>query len=91
MSIRLDICKTNGWDYIIRYKEGSVSSIAKEYQAMPEKENYGKDIEYQNEVIFGEDNVNLIYNHETKKVNGEEKITEYAWITSIKITGKNAK
>ena len=38
----IDICKTNGWDYIIRYKEGCASSIAKEYQALPEKENCGK-------------------------------------------------
>ena len=87
----IDICKENGWDYIIRYKEGCASSIAKEYRALPEKEHCGKDIEYQNEVIFGEDNVNLIYYREIKKTNGEEKTTEFAWITNIKITEKNAR
>lgn len=87
----IDICKTNGWDYIIRYKEGCASSIAKEYQALPEKENCGNDIEYQNDVIFGENNVNLIYYRETKKVNDEEKTTEFAWITSIEITKNNAR
>lgn len=87
----IDICKDNGWDYIIRYKEGCASSIAKEYQAMPEKESCGKDIEYQNEVIFGKDNVNLLYYRETKLVEGEENATEFAWITSIEITKKNAR
>lgn len=86
----IDICKENGWDYIIRYKEGSASSIANEYRAMPEKESCGSGIEYQNEVIFGEDSVNLIYYRETRIVQGKEKTTEFAWITSIKITGKNA-
>lgn len=87
----LDICKANGWDYIIRYKEGCASSIAKEYRALPEKKNCGKDIEYQNDVIFGEDNVNLIYYQETKKVNGEDKTTKFSWISNIKITEKNAR
>ena len=55
---------------------------------MPEKEICGKDIEYQNDVIFGKDNVNLIYYHETKNVNGVEKTTEFSWITNIRITEK---
>lgn len=38
----------NGWDYIIRYKEGCAPSIAREYQALPEKEKIGSEIEYQN-------------------------------------------
>ncbi|KSV58558.1 transposase [Acetivibrio ethanolgignens] len=86
-----DICKTNGWDYIIRYKEGCAPSMAQEYRAIPEKESCGTDIEYQNEVIFGKDSVNLIHYHETKIVNGEEKTTEFFWITNIEITGKNAR
>lgn len=32
----LQICRDYNWDYIIRYKEGSEPSIAKEYQALPE-------------------------------------------------------
>lgn len=87
----IDICRENDWDYIIRYKEGCASSIAKEYRALPEKESYGKNIEYQNEVIFGKDNVNLLYYHEKKKTNGEEKTTDFSWITNIEITGRNVK
>ena len=55
------ICKDYHWDYIIRYKEGSASSIAKEYRALPEKETVGTDIEYQNKVMFNDFDVNLIY------------------------------
>lgn len=87
----IDICKGNGWDYIIRYKEGCAASIAKEYRDLPEKKICGEEIEYQNEVIFGKDSVNLLYYHETKKTNGEEKTTEFAWITNIEITEKNAR
>ena len=88
----LNICREYGWDYIIRYKEGCASSIAKEYRALPEKEKIGNDIEYQNQIIFGEYDVNLIYYREkTIDKKGNEKVTEFAWITSIKITQSNAK
>ena len=39
----LQICKEYQWDYIIRYKEGCASSIAKEYRAFPEVEKSGTD------------------------------------------------
>ena len=88
----LQICKDYGWEYIIRYKEGSASSIAKEYQALPEKEKVGADIEYQNGIIFGDFDVNLIYYTEkTVDKDGKEKIAEFAWITSMEITKSNAK
>lgn len=87
----LQICEKNGWDYIIRYKEGSAPSIAKEYRALPEKESVEGGIEFQNEVMFQDIDVNLIYYKETRTVKGEEKETEFAWITNIKITKGNAK
>ena len=77
---------------MIRYKEGCAASIEQEYRALPEKENAGDGIEYQNQIPFGAFDVNLIY-YKEKKVLGdkEEKVTEYAWITSLKITKGNAK
>lgn len=86
----LEICQKNRWDYIIRYKEGSASSIAKEYRALPEKETVGTDIEYQNGIMFQEFDVNLIYYREKRIENVKEKETEFAWITSIEITKSNA-
>ena len=87
----LQICREYHWDYIIRYKEGSASSIAKEYRALPEKETMGTDIEYQNKIMFNEFDVNLIYYREKRIIKGKEKETEFAWITSIEITKSNAK
>ncbi len=87
----LQICQEYHWDYIIRYKEGSASSIAKEYRALPEKETMGTDIEYQNKIMFNDFDVNLIYYREKRNKKGEEKETEFAWITSIEITKSNAK
>ena len=88
----IQTCKNYGWDYIIRYKEGSTSSIAEEYRLLPEKERLDEGIEYQNQIPFKDQDVNLIYYTEKKvQANGKEKTTEYAWITSIEITRKNAR
>ena len=87
----LQICQEYHWDYIIRYKEGCASSIAKEYRALPEKEIIGTDIEYQNKIMFNDFDVNLIYYREKRNKKGVEKETEFAWITSIEITKSNAK
>ena len=87
----LQICKEYHWDYIIRYKEGCASSIAKEYHALPEKEIVGTDIEYQNRIMFNDFDVNLIYYREKQMIKGEEKETKFAWITSIEITKTNAR
>ena len=87
----LQICKEYQWDYIIRYKEGCASSIAKEYRALPEVEKSVTDIEFQNDIMFQDFDVNLIYYKDKRKADGEERITEFAWITSIRITKTNAK
>ncbi|WP_138347348.1 MULTISPECIES: transposase [Roseburia] len=88
----IQTCTDNGWDYIVRYKEGSASSIAKEYQSLPEKEKIGSEIEYQNQIIFQSLDVNLIYYTEKKiKSDEKEQITEFAWITNITITKSNAR
>ena len=87
----LQICKEYQWDYIIRYKEGCASSIAKEYRALPEVEKSGTDIEFQNDIMFQDFDVNLIYYKDKRKADGKERITEFAWITSIRVTKNNAK
>ena len=89
----IQTCTDNGWNYIIRYKEGSASSIAKEYQSLPEKEKIGSEIEYQNQIMFQNTDVNLIYYYTEKKIkpDGKEQTTEFAWITDITITKNNAR
>lgn len=69
----LQNCKDYGWDYIIRYKEGCAASIEQEYEVLPEKENAGDGIEYQNQIPFGAFDVNLIYYKEKKVLGDKEK------------------
>lgn len=85
----IQICKDNHWDYIIRYKEGSAPSIEREYQDIPEKIT-AEESEYVNGIIFGKHDVNMLKFSETKIKKGKEVKTDFAWITSIKITKTNA-
>lgn len=85
----MDICKENEWDYIIRFKDGSIPYIAKEYEDIPEKE-YVMNAEYINEIDYEGHKVNeLKYKEETVE-NGEVVIKAFQWITNIKITKENA-
>lgn len=85
----MDICRENKWDYIIRFKDGSIPYIAKEYEDIPEKECIGKS-EYINEIDYEGHKINLLkYREETVK-DGEVTITAFQWITNIEITKKNA-
>ncbi len=85
----LQTCEENNWKYIIRYKEGCASSIQKEYQSIPEQQVAGK-AEYVNDVIFGDQEVNVLKYKETKTKKEKEITTEFAWITNFEITAKNA-
>ncbi|WP_022768248.1 transposase [Butyrivibrio sp. NC2007] len=86
----MEICKGNHWDYIIRFKDGSIPSIAEEYNAIPEKNRTGH-IEYVNEIDYRERKVNLIRFYEDVVENGKQVHREFQWLTSITITDKNAK
>ena len=81
----MDICEKNDWDFIIRYKEGSAKTIAEEYRLLPERNHVGQDIEYQNDIVFGDREINLI------KYSDEKNSKYFDWITNIEITKDNAK
>ena len=85
----MDICARNGWDYIIRFKDGSIPSIAEEYRDIPEKETAG-DAEYVNDIDYNGRTVHMLKYHETRKKGKEKVRTDFQWLTSIRITGKNA-
>ena len=85
----MEICEHNGWDYIIRYKTGSIPSISEEYDAIPEKTTAGH-AEFVNEIDYKGRKVNMLRFYEIKKENGKEIRTEFQWLTSITITKKNA-
>lgn len=85
----MKICEENDWDYIIRYKAGSIPSIAEEYEAIPEKETV-EHAEYINEIDYNGHKVNVLKFYEEKIEKGEVKRTDFQWLTNIKITKRNA-
>lgn len=85
----MNTCRANKWEFLIRYKTGSIPSITEEYERIPEKEKSGH-AEYVNEIDYNENPVNVLRFREEKVVKGETVEKEFQWLTSIRITKKNA-
>lgn len=85
----MDICRDNSWEYIIRYKKGSIPSIAGEYEKIPEKEKSGH-AEFVNDMDYNGQPVNMLRFWEDRTVKGKTVRTEFQWLTSIRITKGNA-
>ena len=83
----LDICKENGWKYIIRFKEGAIPSLYNEFETVVAKANESKikDYEYVTGLDYQEEKVNII------KYTDKKKGTEFVYITDLPITNKNIK
>lgn len=85
----MDICQQYRWDYLIRYKTGSIPSITEEYEAIPEKNQKGH-AEYINDIDYQGRKVNVL-KYWVQKIKKETVITtKFQWITSLMITQKNA-
>lgn len=85
----MNICRENRWEFIIRYKVGSIPSIQEEYENISEKE-ISNHTEYINEIDYNGNPVNMLKYREEKKIKGNVVRTEFQWLTSLKITKKNA-
>ena len=83
----LDICKEKGWKYIIRFKEGAIPNLYKEFEKVVAKANEStiKDYEYVTKLDYQEKKVNII------KYTDKKKRTEFVYITDLPITNKNIK
>ncbi len=84
----LEICESNGWEYIIRLKD-NLPSLVEEICGLEKAENKYQEIKYWNEIEYGlaglEKIANVIKFYETNN----NKATEFMWITSLKITESN--
>ena len=69
----LEICRKNRWEYIIRFKEGSIPTVGEEFEKL---KNYNKNIKieengkiyrYVNDIEYKEYKVNVIEMEEPKK------------------------
>lgn len=85
----MDTCRDKGWEFLIRYKTGSIPSITEEYEKIPEKEREGH-TEFVNAIDYNGKPVNMLRFWEEKSKNGETVRTDFQWLTSIRITRKNA-
>ena len=85
----MDICRENRWDFIIRYKSGSIRTVAEEYERIPEKGKAGH-AEYVNEIDYHGKTVNVLRYWEERRGKGGRKRMEFQWLTNLRITEKNA-
>ena len=86
-----DICADKMWNYIIRYKEGSIPSIMKEYDGIPEKGHGTKGkTEYVNEIGYKKHDINVLKYEEKQIRKGAVVSVKFQWLTDLKITKKNA-
>lgn len=82
----MEICRGNGWEFIIRYKTGSIPSITEEYESIPEKGTAGH-AEFVNEIDYNGKPVNMLRFWEE---DADSVRKEFQWLTDIRITRKNA-
>ncbi len=81
----MDICKEKGWKYIIRFKEGSIPTLYREFETIVKTDNESKikNYEYVTGIDYQEEKTNII------KYKEEKKGTEFVYITDLSITNKN--
>ncbi len=83
----LDICKGYGWKYIIRFKEGAIPTLYKEFEQIvkigneSDKANY----EFATKIDYNDYKINIIRYTETK----DGKETEFTYITDLPISNRN--
>lgn len=82
------ICDNNQWKYLIRFKDGSIPSVATEFHLLKECEskNQQDGVRWVNEISYNNRNVNVM--EFIFKKGKEEK--RFQWITNLEITKKKA-
>ena len=85
----MEQCRKNEWEYIIRYKKGSIPSIMEEYERIPEKGKAGH-AEFINEIDYNGNPVNVLRFWEESIKKGKPVRREFQWLTCIRVTEKNA-
>lgn len=98
-----EICKRNRWRYVLRFKEGSIPSIAKEFKIIQEiepkelnineeneNENTLKLYKYVNEIDYRDKKINMVeYKEQTvNKGDNKKSETSFVFITNIEISKK---
>lgn len=101
-----DICKKNNWEFLIRYKDGSILSIAEEFKTIKEMNEAQEHVVFEKKEYKRKKRENLKHHmrwvsqlpyrkHEVTvmelKIEQDGKESgSFQWITSLMITGKTA-
>ncbi len=101
-----DLCKKNNWAYLIRYKDGSIPSIAAEFNTIKEMNEAEERVVFEKKEYKRKKRENLKHQmkwvselpykkHEVTvlelKIENESKETgSFQWLTNLTITGKTA-
>jgi len=82
------ICDDNGWKFLLRFKEGSIKSVAQEFDVLKDlDECSNKNCRWVNEIRYNQRNLDVI---ETTDSDAAGNIKPFVFITNIKIKQKNA-
>ncbi|MEI6297515.1 MAG: transposase family protein [bacterium] len=82
------ICDDYRWRFLIRFKEGSIKSVANEFNIIKELEvEKIENCKWVNEISYNQRKVNVI---EAVVEDDKQKTTTYVFITNIGITKRNA-
>lgn len=91
----MTICRNNNWEYIIRFKEGSIKTVAEEFEVLSQldssnqKEINNKKIQqnysWVNDISYRSHSLNMVELKEMK--NGKE--TSFVFLSSIRIMSSN--
>lgn len=88
----MDICKEYSWQYLLRFKSGSIPTIAEEFQAIAKmgelESNEDKAVNYVNGISYQKHLVNIM---EMKDENKKKETVTFTFITSIVVTKRKAK
>lgn len=90
----LEICKENGWKYIIRFKEGAIPTLYKEFNTVTRRLKDGNESNEKNKELKYEFASKLDYNDYKINIlryaeNNKEKETEFVYITDLCLSNKN--
>ena len=100
----IDICKGNGWNYLLRCKEGRQKTLIKDYNYVIDSGEYGKkekllgeekgSAKYVNHVedITDKSFTANIFEYKYEKINkktNEKTQVNFIWLTDIELTNRN--
>lgn len=92
----MTICNENNWEYLIRFKEGSIKSVAQEFKILSniedsnekemKKDKIHQKYKWVNDIFYNNHNLNLLELTECKK----DQETKFVFMSSVKINSRNA-